>query len=97
MAPKWGLPSDTKEKWPVFSWLSEFSLLTCTFYAISKLQARKLMGAEQGIFPPNATCDALFKIIPIGSELVANGAVAAIKFTADEFSALAFLLGMLLM
>lgn len=71
-------------------------LLTCTFYAISELQAGKLIGAEQGIFFfLNPTCDALFKIIQIGSEFLDNGAVAAIKFTDGEFSALAFLLAML--
>lgn len=48
------------------------------------------MGAEQGIFFFKPYMDVLFKIIQIGSEFLANGAMTAIKFTNGEFSALPF-------
>lgn len=47
------------------------------------------MGTEQGTFLSYPTCAALFKIIQIGSEFLANGAVAAIKFSDGEFITLA--------
>lgn len=66
-------------------WLSEFLLLTCIFYTISKLLARKLMEPELGIFFFLTLCVMSYlKIIQTQSEFLANGALAAIKFIDSE-------------
>lgn len=86
-----GLQLDTKEEWPIFSlgeWVCAADLSILHYF---KVTGWEINGNQAGeFFLSYPTWDALFKIIQIGSEFLANGAVAAIKFPDGEFITLAF-------